>query len=86
MLAEADRIEAQADEQAGRQTGKWMRCGKGVSSRVCVHTQVLYCARKAGVTHILKAGGAQVGHGFAASTHTHAHTHTQTHTRADKWL
>ncbi len=27
-----------------------------------VTPEVLYCAKKAGVTHILKAGGAQVGH------------------------
>jgi histidinol dehydrogenase len=30
--------------------------------------EVLYCAKKAGVTHVLKAGGAQVGHLIVHST------------------
>lgn len=39
---------------------------------IVAHVQVLYCAKKAGVTHILKAGGAQVGSAVRSVTPSEA--------------
>jgi hypothetical protein len=40
--------------------GKLLFDGQLTSDYSCFLQEVLYCAKKAGVTHILKAGGAQV--------------------------
>ncbi|PNH07997.1 Histidinol dehydrogenase, chloroplastic [Tetrabaena socialis] len=51
-----DNVRANGDDAVREYTAKFDRV---TLDTVCVPIEVLYCARKAGVTHILKAGGAQ---------------------------
>ena len=46
-----------------------LRLGLALTGR-CAGFQVLYCARKAGVTHVLRAGGAQAVAAMAWGTET----------------